>query len=172
MHTFLQGERNIGKSTVISKTLDIISTRGPVSLGGFFTWKNDEAVPQVFMRPAWKPEGSEAFLIASYDEGTGRMAGDIRVFETEGVRILCECDGARLIIMDELGKFESGAPLFRRAVFDILAGEAPVLGVLRLDETPWLDPIRSDPSVCLIDVNLGNREDMPFELADRLMALI
>ena len=172
MHTFLQGERNIGKSTIIRKTLDIIAARNKVGLGGFFTWKNDEAMPLVYMRPAGKPEGNGVFLIAGFDKGTGRMAGDIRMFETEGVRILHDRDGAQLIIMDELGKFESEAPLFRQAVLDTLAGDIPVFGVLRLGDAPWLDPIRSDKSISLIDVNMYNRDTLPLELAERLMALI
>ena len=172
MHTFLQGERNIGKSTVIRKTLDILAEKRPVSLGGFFTWKSGEADPLVYMRPAGKPDESGVFLIAGFDAGTGRMAGDLRAFETEGVRILRGCDGARLIIMDELGKFESDAPLFRQAVLDILAGDVPVFGVLRLGDAPWLGPIRSDPSVSLIDVNMDNRGDLPLRLAARLMEII
>ena len=170
MHVFLQGERNIGKSTVIRKTLAIVAARGPAVLGGFFTWKSDEDGPRVYMRPAGKPEGSGVFLIAGFDAGTGRMAGDIRMFETEGVRILRDRDGARLIVMDELGIFESGAPLFRQAVLDTLAGDVPVLGVLRLGDVPWLDPIRGDPSVSLYDVNIENRDYLPPELAERLMA--
>jgi len=52
VHVFLQGPKNIGKSTVILKTLDLLRMRKPVTIGGFFTWKGGAGDPNIYMRPA------------------------------------------------------------------------------------------------------------------------
>jgi len=167
----LQGPKNIGKSTVILETLGLLSAAAPppLSLGGFFTWNNGKADPRVYMRPAGAKGGCGAILLARWDFEAGRLACDIRGFEEDGVRILESSKGADLIIMDELGFLESSADKFKRAVFDALAGEAPVLGALRLGDVPWHRDIKRSPGVALFDVSEENRNALPQELA-RLLA--
>ncbi|MCL1827875.1 MAG: nucleoside-triphosphatase [Oscillospiraceae bacterium] len=165
MHIFLQGPKNTGKSTVIRKTLDILTEHSPITLGGFFTWSSGGSEPDIFMRPAERDRGKEVYRIAGYSAESGGLDCDIDVFENIGTRLLTECAGAQLLIMDELGKLESGAPVFRRAVLNALSGDIPILGVLRLGDVPWLAEIRDDSRVTLIDVNKKNRDSLPREIA-------
>ena len=169
MHIFLQGPRNIGKSTVIRKTLDILTSRKPISLGGFFTWNEVSADTRVYMRPAGNGGEKEKFLIAGYDKDSGGLISDIQIFEKEGVRLLNESKNAELIIMDELGFLESNAHEFKRAVLDIILGNVPILGVMRLGDVPWHTEIKRCPSVTLYDVNVENRGILPQKLATDLM---
>lgn len=164
MHIFLQGPKRIGKSTVISKTLELLAAVAPLSLGGFFTWNGGKGDPRVYMRPAPCGEG-EGAVLASYDAALGRMVGEPDAFERDGVRILSSSANADLIIMDELGFLESGARLFQQAVFDILEGDAPVLGVLRLGEVAWHERVKLNARVTLVDVSEANRDGLPRELA-------
>lgn len=170
MHIFLSGPKGIGKSTVISKTLDILTAEAPIELGGFFTWNGGEADPHIFMRPAQSGRGGEIYRLASHNSQKGGLDCDIHVFEQDGARILREKTDPGLIIMDELGFLESGAPLFREAVLDTLAGSVPVFGVLRQDDIPWHNSIKENPFVTLFDVNENNRGDLPRNLA-RLLKL-
>jgi len=172
MHIFLQGERNIGKSTIIRKTLALLAGSSPVPLGGFFTWKSGQDAPHVYIRPAAQARESEVYRLASWDFNVERMIVDSQVFEREGAGMLGGCDGARLLIMDELGVLESNAPNFRRVVLDAIAGEIPILGVLRVGGIPWHNDIKSHPSVVLVDVTTDNRDSLPHELADRLSPLV
>jgi len=173
LHIFLQGPRNIGKSTVILKTLDIISGRSPIALGGFFTWNSGggDGTAQIFLRPAAVERRDEISLLASFDAALGRMACNLDVFEKTAVRLLAEGANADLIIMDELGFLETDAPFFRKAVHDRLAWDVPVLGVLRQGkDIPWHADIKNSPSVKLFDVTQKNRDALPQELARLLMS--
>ena len=167
MHIFLQGPKKIGKSTIIRKMLEILTADTNIKPGGFFTWNGGEADPHVYMRPACTGTENKTLRLASYDPESG-LISDNQVFERDGVEILTGSKGANLIIMDELGFLESKAPLFRKAVLDILAGDIPVLGVLRLGGVPWHNDIKSNPQVTVIDVNENNRDELPRELAEKI----
>ena len=168
-HIFLQGPRNIGKSTVITKTLDILNAHRAIILGGFFTWNGGHGDPHVYMRPALpEPEG-ERYRLASYDTDKGGLICDIQAFEKSGAELLKRSRNADLIIMDELGFLENDAAEFKRAVLDIISGDIPVLGVLRLGDVPWHKDIKSNPRVTIFEVNEKNRDTLPRELAALLM---
>ena len=172
MHVFLQGERNIGKSTVVSRTIDMLQVREPLVLRGFFTWNGGKGDPHVYMRPAQRDREREVFRIASWDKTKGALVCDLQVFEQVGTSLLKKCPDTGLVVMDELGFLESGAAGFIQAVMDTIAGSVPVLGVLRLGGIPWHETIKQNPSVSLFDVDRENRGTLPLELAERLLPLI
>jgi len=172
VHIFLQGQRNAGKSIVIEKTLEILSERKQLLLGGFFTWNGGNDDPHVYMRPAAQGREDEVFRIASYRKGKGGMACDIGVLESEGVRLVQEGRRADLIVMDELGYLEINAPEFRQAVMGAVSGGVPILGVLRLGDVPWHAAIKRSSSVRLYDVDDENRDALPQKLANILLQLI
>ena len=166
MHIFLQGPRNVGKSTAIRKTLDIMSKTTSLSLGGFFTWNGGGETARIFLRPAIESRSDEVSLLASFDPAIGRMKCNPDVFEQTAAHLLAESASADLIIMDELGFIETDAPAFRKAVHDTLAGDVPVFGVLRQGkDIPWHDDIKKNPRVRLFDVTQENRDNLPQELA-------
>ena len=168
MHIFLQGPKNIGKSTVISRVLEILTAEAPLKLGGFFTWNGGKSDPHVYIRPARSGSEGEIYRLASYDAEKGGLKSNVSAFEHDGVRILNERAGVDLIIMDELGYLESGAPVFRKTVLDTLTGGVPVLGVLRLGNVPWHEEIKRYPAVTIYNVDEKNRGDLPRELTDVL----
>jgi len=172
MNIFLQGPRNIGKSTVILKTLEIIMTGKSLTLGGFFTWNGGKTDPHVYMRPAHSNADAEVYRLASYDAEKGGLICNTQAFEEDGVRLLSGSKCADLIVMDELGFLESSASAFRQAVLDVLSSDIPVLGAIRLGDVPWLEGIRRDPTVSLFDVDEKTRGILPRELAAALSAVI
>ena len=189
MHIFLQGDRGIGKSTVIRRTLEILADQPGFTLGGFFTWNGGPDDPNIYMRAARtgasvKDTAGSAGLsdgaagesvihrVAAYDALTHRMVCDTQVFETVGAQILHDSTGADLIIMDELGYLESSAENFKKAVMDTLAGPTPVFGVLRLGGVPWHESIKNDPRVTIYDVNEETRGMLPQVLSDKCLAIL
>jgi nucleoside-triphosphatase len=165
MHIFLQGPRNSGKSTVIHRMLDILMAQGSLKLGGFFTWRGGADNPHIYIRPAEVGREREIYRLASYDKANG-LSCDIQVFEQIGVSLLAESAGADLLIMDELGYLESHAAAFLQAVFSVLAGNTPVLGVLRQGDIPWHREIRDNPRAVLYEVDEKNRDTLPRQLAE------
>ena len=172
MHVFLQGARKIGKSTVIRKTLEIIAHDKPIMLGGFYTWNGGRDDPNVYMRSAQGADSEGAAIVAEWNRDSGRMDSVANAFEHEGVRLLRALSAADLIIMDELGYLESKSPGFVQAVLDVIDGDIPVFGVLRLGDVPWHADIKSNTNVKIYDVNEKNRDDLPRELAESLKLLI
>ena len=172
MHIFLQGARGVGKSTVIRRTLDIVFSQRPLVLSGFFTWKGKTENKDVYIHSARQGEENDIFRIARADKEKGGLTCDIQVFEQIGVQLLNNSKDADVIIMDELGYLESNAAKFIQTVYDLVAGQIPVFGVLRLGDVPWHERIKRDPSVRIYDINEENRDNLPRELAEVLQLTI
>jgi nucleoside-triphosphatase len=59
---------------------------------------------------------------------------------------------ARVVVMDELGRFEQGAPAFLAAVHEALDSPIPVVGVLKAESNPFLDAIRARPDTLIVNL--------------------
>ena len=79
----------------------------------------------------------------------------------------CRPGGRRsLLLMDELGFLERCSPVFQRAVFTLLDGPTPVLGVLRRHaKSPFWGPVSRRADVRLLPLTVENRAEIPTELA-------
>ncbi len=172
MHTFLTGDLQVGKSTIIARFLEQTGLR----VGGFKT-----------VAQPWSETGSDIFLIPA--DGTGVFADENRiisrkrsesgcqmqvyplVFDAKGASLLNKTSPCDLMIMDELGFTENDALAFQRAVFACLDGIRPVLGVVRSKQTPFLDRVRAHPKVRVIEVTTGNRQDVLRQLLQEWTSL-
>jgi nucleoside-triphosphatase THEP1 len=63
--------------------------------------------------------------------------------------------------MDELGFIESAASAFQNAVFAVLDGSVPVLGVIRKGSTPFLEKVKAHGNVSVVEVDTANRDKLP-----------
>ena len=163
---FLTGPKHIGKSTILFSTL----LEFPMTVGGF-------RVDRVF-------EGRRlrAFRIidlatsSAADISTARKGGwdiHLEAFETvgaEAVRRGIRC--ADLVVMDELGRFELRAYGFRQAVTDALDSPVPVIGVLKEDDNPFLNEIRSREDTEILEVTEENRDDAKQHVEDWLSRVL
>ena len=165
MHIFLQGALKVGKSTVIRKTLDILTARRPLKIGGFMTWRGEDPDPNVYIRPAMPGREREKIHLATHHPEECITDCDPQIFDQFGVRLLTESPDADLIIMDELGYLERNSLVFQQVVLDILAGNIPVIGTLRMKDIAWHEQIKADPRVSILEVTLENRDTLPQTIA-------
>jgi nucleoside-triphosphatase THEP1 len=94
------------------------------------------------------------------------------VFDKQGAEFV-ETSGQRdLIIMDELGIMEADSTLFISAVLAKLDGTAPILGVVKKREHPFLDAVKNHRNVEVITVDEYNRDGIPALLMERFTDLI
>ena len=151
MHIFLTGPLQSGKSTAIAHYL----VGRPEAPGGF--------------RTRWDRAGGHLALELLEMEPHGVRA-DRAAFDAAGERLLSAPAGRRsLLLMDELGCLERCSPVFQRAVFTLLDGPAPVLGVLRRHEkSPFWGPVSRRADVRLLPLTVENRAEIPAELAHLL----
>lgn len=169
MHIFLTGTVQIGKTTVIDKTLALLG----VTAGGFRSYFGaDRHCPShhyLYMSSAAEPRAftPEHAVVEFGEDANGMMRHAVLPrFEELGLQYLSEASSYPLIVLDECGRLEQKLPRFRARVLELLDGDTPILGVMRQDAMGWLEDIRNHPKVQLITVTEQNRNDLPLQLAE------
>lgn len=168
MNIFLTGEIQIGKSTIIHKTIELLNKNH----GGFKTYFGpDRNLPNrlLYMNSIRETNVySEEYSIVRFSEDSKPQVIDNR-FNTFGLELIKEAmENRELIIMDECGKLEKDSLEFQEQVLSALECDIPILGVIKLDASGWVDSIRNHPSVELITVTIENRNELPRIIAEKL----
>ncbi|EHQ90564.1 nucleoside-triphosphatase [Desulfosporosinus youngiae] len=174
MHIFLTGEIQIGKSTVINKTLDLLK----ITPQGFRTYFGPDRANSdrlLYLNSAAQPQTfNEAKAVVRFRAGRPPEV-IIERFDRYGAQLI---RGARadldspLILMDECGSLESRALVFQQEILAALDGAKPILGVIKLASSGWTDQIREHAKVALLTVTRENRDRLPRLLADSLSNFI
>lgn len=160
INLLLTGEIQVGKTTIINRLLEDLQ----LTPSGFRTFRQIVNGKQVGF--AMKdltgivPADCNPLYIARPGL-QGYWEPIIDAFETWGVKILQESLALPkdLILMDELGHFESTAFAFQRKVLECLSAPIPVLGVIKQRSTPFLDSIRLRDDIHIISITKNNRNE-------------
>lgn len=170
---FLTGEIQIGKSTVINRTLGLLQEKAGmnITVGGFRTYFGpDRRLPDrlLYMNAATESKiYSEANAVAMFVEGVPPYVLTDK-FNTYGADLVRDSrNNADLILMDECGSLEKDALEFQEQILQALTEKTPVLGVIKLSSSGWTDLIRNHPQIELITVTKENRDFLPDLLAGR-----
>ena len=161
MHIFLSGQVQIGKSTIINKTLELLGE----GYKGFKTYGaeyKDDGSSVLYISPA--ENLSIKTRIATRDKAhIGKMEVDSSSFEVVGAKILDDSinSSCKLIIMDEIGFLESNYENFKSKVREALDSDKLVFGVLRNKNTAFLNELRERKDIDLIIVTEENRDSLP-----------
>jgi nucleoside-triphosphatase len=161
---FLTGAQGVGKSTIITHLRQHFSE---------FKWRG-------FVTEPIRDSGSKftGYQIRSVQSTTGQTIARListipqnqfkifpEAFNEHGVRIIeTALATGSIILMDELGIFESEAIGFQKTVFKAIDSNRIVLGVLKNKPNPFLEQIRQRKNVIVFDVNLSNRQNIAAEL--------
>lgn len=166
---FLTGKINIGKTTVLNSIRQNLNIKYD-KIGGFLTkaFIENGKVKGFYMKPInynlKKPQFSKTIIGYTSDGVKWTAATD--TFEDFGVRILDYClkNPFELIIMDELGFFESKAYIFQQKVYEIIESEKKVLGIIKPQKTKFMNSIRNRKDVIVVEISEGNRDYISTEL--------
>lgn len=169
MHIFLTGAIQIGKSTIVRKTLDQLNQ----TYGGFKTYfgpdrRSDDRL--LYMNGADEPKFFTAdYGIAVFKQDCFPQA-DAAKFNRYGVELILSAKVNRaMIIMDECGNLENDALNFQHEILQTLDEDHPVLGVIKQSSSGWTDMIRSHRNVKLITVTSKNRNELPQALVNHYL---
>ena len=175
MHLFLTGKVQIGKTTVVDKTI----ARLGVTPGGFRTYfGEDRRAPHhfLYMSSAARPRSfAPDHAVAEFRLGADGAPTACQLlprFAELGLHCLEDAQRHPMLLMDECGRLEQRLPAFRQRVLELRDGSTPILGVVREDAMGWLEEIRRHPRVRLIPVTEENRDRLPEELASYFTALL
>ena len=169
MHIFLTGPVQVGKSTILRKTLEALQ----VTPGGFRSVSVAD-LPDGAMSVYLIPAGEKAPSMTDWNRvGIRKLPRGIvkfpERFERAGIAALEGAESSRLILMDEVGRMESGAAQFSARILELLEGETPIFGVVqKMADTPLTNAIRNHPNVRVIEISAENRE----EKAREVLALV
>jgi nucleoside-triphosphatase THEP1 len=165
-HILLTGEIGAGKSTLARRLL--AHTKRP--LYGFITERipiNEYGAASTYIHAANTRERhyTQHNLVGYHDGRKGYAVP--AVFDSVGVPLLSAMpDG--LLLMDELGFFESDATRFCDSVLQALDASVPVLAVVKARQTPFLDQVRAHQDARLFTVTPENRD----ALYDQILPLV
>lgn len=167
---FFTGARRAGKSTLLERAVKRHGIRAagivtvPYFVGGAYTGYMlralGDAVPaQLNNKPisVYVPPDSCIAIPQTFS-----------VFGTQYLGAIREAS-APLILLDELGRLEAPAADFCRSVLALLDAPRPVVGVLKDEDIPWLDAIRSRPDTRVVRVLKDHRNEAKREL-DRFLS--
>lgn len=156
---FLTGDLQVGKSTIINQAVDSLQ----INIGGFTTcryYEQDQLIGFYMASLNSNSKNKEQPFVGYCNNQSRTAVPD--TFDHFGVSILEECLEQKpdLIIMDELGFFETEAYKFQKTVKKCLSSEIPVLGVLKKADTVFLNSIKERKDLILLTTTPDNREDI------------
>ncbi len=166
----IEARPGAGKTTALSRLAERLSDAG-VALSGFVTRE---------MRGDRRRVGFEietfdgaCGLLAHVDikgpPRVGRYGVDVDEFERLALPAL-EAPGKGVVLIDELGKMELVSERFREAVHALFESPAPIAATVHTARHPFTDALKRRHDVSTIRLSAANRDRLPNEVAERLLA--
>jgi len=166
----ITGPPGCGKTTLIRRAVAELG----VPAAGFYTEE---------IRSAGRREG---FALVTLDGRRATLASvrirsphrvsrygvDVEALESVGLPALEEASGARLLVVDEIGKMELLSPRFRESVLRALDAGRPVLASIMLSSHPFADALKRRDDVRLIHLTPEKRERVLGEVVSALRQML
>lgn len=159
----LTGRPGVGKTTLLKTLVSSLGAR----CGGFYTEEIREHGVRVGFRIRTL-DGKTAVLSHVCYPGpprVGKYGVDVAALDRVGVtalhQALLEAD---YVVVDEIGKMELFSSAFRQVILETLAGSKIIVGTVMFHAHPWVDAIKANPGVRVVEVTLANRDRLAGEL--------
>jgi nucleoside-triphosphatase len=176
-HVLLTGPPGCGKTTVIRRVADGLTTSG-ASVRGFWT----EEVREGGTRTGFGVEavsgrtGALARVGLTSPYRVGRYGVDLAAFESVGVAeieaALTDAAARRqtVLVIDEIGKMELFSERFRRAVQRSFTELPHVVATIMQRSHRVADALKSRSDVRLLAVTAQNRDDLPAQILSLVLS--
>jgi nucleoside-triphosphatase len=170
LRVLLEGRPAVGKTTVARRLAELLREAG-VPLAGFVT----EEIRERGRRVGFAIEtfnGGHAILAhvdLSGPPRVGRYGVDVPAFERLALSELASLHASGVVLIDELGKMELASEPFRAAVSSLLEEPVALVATVQLARNAFTDALKRRPDVELVRVAAGSRDELPGQLAARLV---
>jgi nucleoside-triphosphatase len=165
----IEARPGAGKTTALSRLAERLRDDG-VALSGFLT----REMRSKGRRVGFEIEtfGGERGLLAHVDivgpPRVGRYGVDLEEFERLALPALES--SADVVLIDELGKMELASERFREAVLALFDSDVPIVATVHTFRHRLTDALKRRPNVSTIRLSAANRDRLPSEVAERLLA--
>ena len=175
-HLFLEGPIQTGKSTLLRRLLAPYKDQ----IGGFASQRmlNDDGrtigyrIGPAESTPLTIPfiEGCElpGIFRIIHEDGTSEKFPEI--FDSYGIRLLDAAREKKLILLDEIGGAELLNTKFRETLYDVLPGDIPCIGVIKLKSKASFMSKTAGYSNTVIEYNLQLRDKLITEYGGRILS--
>ena len=165
----LTGRPGIGKTTIIRA---VVSELTGVKANGFYTQEIKEGTRKGFKLITL--DGREEVL-AHRDLSTpfrvGKYSVSLAGLERVGVPAIMDGLKGDLVVIDEIGRMELYSEKFRDAVMEALKSPTPLLGTIMAKPDQFVDRIKEEERVEVVEVTYSNRDKLAKRIADTLFSL-
>lgn len=161
---FINGNRGIGKSTLIRK---LLADYDFMPVYGFVTKKeapdeNGDCSVYIHSASAVQRFYSEKNLIGTCNNCRGKAIP--AAFDDYGLQLLSNIPNNSLVIMDEIGFFESKAFNFQKRVKDILSSDCLVLAAIKDKPNEFLDELKTLNNTDIFNIEIENRNELYLQI--------
>lgn len=173
---FVTGDPGIGKTTLISKVVFELKSRG-YSVGGVITRDVRERGVRVGFEILSLNDNVRGVLASTkikYGPRVGKYfvnLNDLKnIFATS---ILYAIDFSNIIVCDEVGPMELLSPEVRRAVEALISCNKPVVGsVHKRMRDPIIERISSSPDIKVYEITFENRNTLSKAIVEEIVSSI
>lgn len=161
MKLFLTAPPGVGKSTII----DTVVRQYPGTTRGIVAREvlDDAGKRQGFTSFNAACESRQFMFRAAPGNGTvGDFSVDVQAideFVVPELRTALREDG--LVYADEIGRAQAKSPAFLEALRELVRSDKPLLASIVYDDEPWSMEFKNNQNVCILEVNLHNRDALP-----------
>jgi nucleoside-triphosphatase len=167
----IEARPGAGKTTAIGRLAELLRDAG-VALSGFLTTELRDGRRRVGFEI--ETFAGERGLLAHVDipgpPRVGRYGVDLEEFERLALPALSSPASGGVVLIDELGKMELASERFREAVHALFESPVPIAATVHTARHPFTDALKRRPNVSTIRLSAANRDRLPSEVAERLLA--
>jgi nucleoside-triphosphatase len=155
----MTGPPGVGKTTVVRRVAEKLD---PAGLRGFYT----EEIRQAGERRGFRLVGFDGTrrVIADVDfpkrYRVGKYGVDVEALG-EAAALLRPDPGARVYLIDEIGKMECLSPLLVAAMRALLAGGIPIVATVGARGAGFIAEVKKRPDSDLREITHANRDELP-----------
>ncbi len=172
----VRGRPGIGKSTVVKRVFDILSSRR-LKTGGIMSPEIREQGVRTGFKIIDLLSGEEGIL-AHINQKDGPRIGKYRVnledLEAVGAHAIEKgIKQANWLLIDEIGKMELFSKAFQKAVIRAFDSEKPILAVIpQRYYHPTLEDIKKRMNLKIYEVTLNNRKYLPEKISREILSVL
>ena len=171
----LTGASGVGKTTVLTKTVDALKGKG-ISVGGMISREVREGGVRVGFEILDLSSGKRGWLAKVNGQSGPQVGkyhvnlGDIDKIGAAG--IIQALENCSVIAIDEIGPMELFSPKFKQAVVQAMESKKLVLAVVHgKAKDPLVTQVKRKADAEIFNVTFSNREKLPEKLIQKALDL-